>query len=290
MNSVPSPRTDLPTLAQVVCQVKGRIPRMDARLLLQHTLGIDHVQFLTHGERRLTPAQLEQFMGLVMRREREEPLAYLTGEREFYGRSFHVSPAVLIPRPDTELLVMLALEHARHRPAPRIADLGTGSGAVAVTLALECPTARVTATDLSPDALAVARANGERLGARVDFRLGDWLTPLAEERFDLIVSNPPYVAARDPHLAQNGLPFEPDLALTDGGDGLSCLRAIVAAAPACLVPGGWLFLEHGYDQAAAVRELLRAAGFKDIASRRDLGDIERVSGGRLPRADGDLAD
>ena len=270
------------TRRQAVDQVRRRIAPLDARLLLQHCLGISHVEFLTRPDEPLAAADSEAFMALVMRRERGEPLAYLTGEREFFSRSFKVTPDVLIPRPDTELLVLQALERLKPLAWPRVVDLGTGSGAIAVSIACEWPEAKVTAVDVSHAALAVARENAERLGARVEFRHSDWFAGLAGEQFELIVSNPPYVAAQDPHLSQNGLPFEPNGALTDGGDGLSCLRAIIEGAPAHLVPGGWLLLEHGYDQAQKVRELLGAGGFKEVTSWRDLAGIERVSGGRLP--------
>lgn len=275
-----SPADGTVTVREAVEAVRRRIPRLDARLLVQHVLGIGHVEFLTRPDRRLGHEEAKAFMDLVNRRAHGEPLAYLTGEREFFGRTFRVSPAVLIPRPDTERLVLAAIESIRGRPAS-IVDLGTGSGAIAVSLALELPAAALVATDLSPAAIAIAQANAEALGATVEFLESDWYAELAGRRFDLIVSNPPYVAAGDPHLAQDGLPFEPDLALTDGGDGLACLRTIIAGAAAHLSPGGRLLVEHGYDQAAAVRGLLSAAGFSAIESLRDLGGNERVSGGVL---------
>jgi len=188
---------------------------------------------------------------------------------------------VLIPRPDTELIVTLALKRLKTLAWPRVLDLGTGSGAIAVTLACEHPEAAVVAVDLSPAALAVARENAERLGGRVGFIESDWFSAMGDERFDLIVANPPYVAARDPHLSQDGLPFEPDLALTDGADGLSCIRRIVAEAPAHLVAGGMLLIEHGYDQAAAVRELLAAGPYAEISTWQDLSGIDRVTGACL---------
>jgi release factor glutamine methyltransferase len=270
------------TVREAVDAVRRRIARLDARLLVQHVLGIGHAEFLAHPGRRLSHEQARRFMELVSRRDNGEPLAYLTGEREFFGRSFAVSADVLIPRPDTERLVLAALETADLADgggATDIVDLGTGSGAIAITLALELPAARVTATDISAAALEVARANAAALSAPVEFVASDWFAALHGRKFGLIVSNPPYVAAGDPHLAQDGLPFEPDLALTDGGDGLSCLRAIIAGAPACLSSGGRLLLEHGYDQGAAVRGLLAEAGFTAIASLRDLSGHERVSGG-----------
>lgn len=271
------------TVRAAVDLVRRRIARLDARLLVQHRLGISHADYLTHPDRRLGSDEERDFFELVKRRERGEPLAYITGEREFFGRSFAVSPAVLIPRPDTERLVLLALERMREYPAPRVLDLGTGSGAIAVSLAAECPAAQVAAVDLSPEALTVARGNARRHGVDVRFLHGDWYAPVAGERFALLVANPPYVARNDPHLEQDGLPFEPDLALTDQsdqGDGLGCLRTIIAGAPPQLESGGWLLCEHGYDQAAACRELFAEAGFKHVGSWRDLAGIERVTGGR----------
>jgi release factor glutamine methyltransferase len=261
-----------------------RIDRLDARLLLEHVCGCRHADLIAHPERELTEAQAVRFEALLERREAGEPLAYLVGNAFFYGLEFAVSPAVLIPRDDTAVLVDQALERVRPLPQPAIVDLGTGSGIVAIVLAKHSPSAVVTAVDVSPAALSVARANAERHGARVRFFEGDWYSPLGGERFDLIVSNPPYVVDGDPHLAQNGLPFEPQTALTDGvegGDGLACIRAIVDGAPAHLSPGGWLLMEHGYDQAVQVRDLLAAAGFSEVASWRDSAGIERVSGGCL---------
>ncbi|MFC5301568.1 peptide chain release factor N(5)-glutamine methyltransferase [Azospira restricta] len=269
------------TIRAAVEQVRRRVPRLDARLLMQHLLGITHAQFLADPDRRLSGEQIEAFMTLVLRRERGEPVAYLVGEKDFYSRSFKVTPAVLIPRPDTELIVTLALKRLQTLAWPRVLDLGTGSGAIAVTLACEHPEAAVLAVDVSPAALAVARENAARLGGKVGFVESDWFSALADERFDLIVANPPYVAARDPHLSQDGLPFEPDLALTDGADGLSCIRRIVAEAPAHLVPGGLLLIEHGYDQGAAVRALLAAGPFADVCTWQDLSGNDRVSGGCL---------
>lgn len=269
------------TLKATVEQVKRRIPRLDARLLMQHLLGITHAQFLADPDRKLSGEQIEAFMTLVLRRERGEPAAYLLGEKDFYSRSFKVTPDVLIPRPDTELIVTLALKRLKTLAWPRVLDLGTGSGAIAVTIACEHPEAAVLAVDVSPAALAVARENAERLGGKVGFLESDWFSALGDECFDLIVANPPYVAARDPHLSQDGLPFEPDLALTDGADGLSCIRRIIAEAPAHLVAGGLLLIEHGYDQAEAVRALLAAGSFADVSTWQDLSGNDRVSGGCL---------
>ena len=263
----------------------SRIDRRDARLLLEHVCGLRHADLIAHPERELTPAQAARFDALVERRAFGEPLAYLLQSAFFCGLEFFVSPDVLIPREDTGVLVDQAYERARRLSRLAIVDLGTGTGIVAVALAKRCPNAEITAVDVSPAALAVARKNAERHGAGIRFLEGDWYAPLGDVRFDLIVSNPPYVVAGDPHLARNGLPFEPQVALTDGvagGDGLACIRRIVDGAAARLREGGWLLMEHGYDQAVKVRDLLGAAGFCDVASWHDAAGIERVTGGRLP--------
>lgn len=261
-----------------------RIARLDARLLLEQVTACTHADLIAHPTRMLCADQLLGFDTLVGRRAAGEPLAYLLGSAEFYGLAFAVTPAVLIPRPETELLVDLAIEKLQSSHSARILDLGTGSGVLAVTLARQCRGASVTAVDLSSAALAVARVNAQRHAVEVRFLLGHWYAPLGESRFDLIVANPPYVAHADPHLQHNGLPFEPRMALTDGvvgGNGLACLRAIIGGATARLRPGGWLLVEHGYDQAAAVRQLLAQQGLLELDSWRDLAGIERVSGGRL---------
>lgn len=272
------------TLGEALAFARQRIDRLDARLLLQYATGCSHADLLARPEMPVIGPAGEQFVAWVERRAAGEPLAYLVGEAEFRGRVFQVSPAVLIPRPETEVLIELALEVLAGRAAADVVDLGTGSGIVAVSLALECPVATVSAVDLSPGALAVARNNAGHLGAKVDFHEGDWFAPLAGRRFDLIVSNPPYVAEGDPHLELNGLPHEPRLALTDqeaGGNGLACIRRIVADAAAHLNPGGWLLFEHGYDQGEASRNLLAAAGFKEAFTHPDLAGIARVSGAHL---------
>ena len=275
---------DLLTLGAAWRQAAQRIDRLDARLLLEHVSGCTHTDLIAHPERRLSAEQAVSFETLVARRAAGEPFAYLVGEASFYGESFTVSPAVLIPRADTEVLVDQARVRIEARAGqPRVLDLGTGSGIVAITLAKCCPAAQVTAVDLSSDALDVARGNAARLGAEVRFLAGDWYGPVNGERFEVIVSNPPYIVAGDPHLSAGGLPFEPTLALTDGvsgGDGLACIRVLIDGAGAHLDADGWLLIEHGYDQAVQVRSLLAAAGFADVASWRDLADIERVSGGR----------
>ncbi len=269
------------TLFQALTAARQQIDKLDARLLLQHATGCSHADLLARPETPVIAPAYAQFADWVERRAAGEPLAYLVGEAEFRGRVFQVSPAVLIPRPETEVLIDLALEKLRRVEAPRILDLGTGSGIVAISLALECPAATLVAVDLAKDAISVARTNAGRLGASVDFRHSDWFASLADERFDLIVSNPPYVAEGDPHLALDGLPFEPRMALSDGADGLACIRRIVGDAPVHLNPGGWLLFEHGYDQGEASRNLLTRAGFKTASTHPDLAGIARVSGGHL---------
>jgi release factor glutamine methyltransferase len=272
------------TLFEALTAARRKIDRLDARLLLQHATGCSHADLLARPETPVSAPACDQFAEWVERRAAGEPLAYLVGEAEFRGRLFQVSPAVLIPRPETEVLIDLALERLHGLEAPKVLDLGTGSGIVAISLALECPSASVVAVDVDNGAISVARNNAGRLGAQIDFRVGDWFAPLRDERFDLIVSNPPYVAEGDPHLAQDGLPFEPHLALTDGvagGDGLACIRHVVAGAPAHLATGGWLLFEHGHDQGPATRNLLNAAAFKAAFTHPDLSGIARVSGGHL---------
>jgi release factor glutamine methyltransferase len=278
------------SIAAALADARQRIPPAEARLFLAHLLGRSTAWLEAHREDALSGEQLAGFRAIVARRAAGEPVAYLLGLREFYGRDFAVTPAVLIPRPETELLVDIAREKlAAGGTAPakvgadgtvNILDLGTGSGCLAVTLALELPQARVTAVDVSPAALEVARGNAARLGARVAFVASDWFAALSPARYDLIVANPPYIAAGDPHLAQGDLRFEPAGALTDHADGLAAIRRIVADAPHRLVPGGWLFCEHGYDQGEAAHALLVAAGYADIEQRRDLAGIVRASGGR----------
>lgn len=265
------------TLARL--QATLPLDALENRILLCHALGLSRVGLITQSERVLTLDEAARVAALVQRRLDGEPIAYIVGEREFFGLPFKVSPAVLIPRPDTELIVELALE--RLPQGGRLLDMGTGSGAIAVACAHGRRDAQVTALDVSADALAIARANAAANGATVRFLHSDWFAAVAGERFELIASNPPYIASGDAHLGQGDLRFEPTGALTDHADGLSALRTIVAGAPGHLAPGGWLLLEHGYDQAAAVRALLDGRGFLEVQSWRDLAGIERVSGGRL---------
>jgi release factor glutamine methyltransferase len=252
------------------------LPPAEARSLLAHASGVRREALVAFPERAVDEAAAQHFAALAQRRRAGEPMAYLVGVREFLGRDFEVGPAVLVPRPETELLVELGLGWIATLPVPRVVDLGTGSGCIAVSLALARPDAQVTGTDLSPAALAVAGRNAARLGAPVRWRQGAWYEALAPgERYDLIVANPPYVAAGDPHLA--ALRFEPQGALTGGADGLNCLRMLAAGARQHLAPGGWFALEHGYDQGAAVRGLLSAAGLEQVATWRDLAGQDRVS-------------
>ncbi|MCK9389177.1 MAG: peptide chain release factor N(5)-glutamine methyltransferase [Sulfuritalea sp.] len=274
------------SVAAVLTAARARLPASEARLLLGHVLGRPTAWLIAHDNEMLDEAALLGFASLVARRASGEPVAYLVGHREFFGREFAVSPAVLIPRPETELLVEIALARVGADgtaiTAGRILDLGTGSGCIAVTLALEIPQAQVSALDASVAALTVARSNAEEHGAQLRLLQSDWFAALDDERFDLIVANPPYVAAADPHLAAGDLRHEPLAALASGEDGLDAIRRIIAAAPAHLAANnGQLWLEHGYDQAEAVRALLAAAGFSGIEHYRDLAGIVRVSGGRL---------
>jgi release factor glutamine methyltransferase len=264
------------SLAQVLAQ--SPLDPLETRILLGHALGLTRVQLITRADQLLSADDAARLQTLFERRLAGEPIAYLTGEREFYGLAFRVTPAVLIPRPDTELLVELAC--ARLPRGGSVLDMGTGSGAIAVAIAHARPDAQVSALDASVEALAVARFNAERHGVQVDFVQSDWYAGLAPQRFSMIVANPPYIVAGDRHLAEGDLRFEPVDALTDHGDGLSALRAIVAGAPGFLKPNGWLLMEHGYDQAAAVRDLLRE--WDAVESWRDLAGIERVTGGMLP--------
>ncbi len=243
------------TVAAALDAAAAAIGRTDARVLACHAWSRDRAWLAAHADDALPEPLAATLAGLVERRRLGVPVAYLVGTREFYGRDFAVGPAVLIPRPETETLVEAAL--ARLGTHDEALDLGTGSGAIAVTLACERPGAHVTAIDISSEALALAQANARRHGARVEFLEGSWYAPVAGRRFDVIVANPPYVAAGDPHLGQGDLRFEPQGALTDGSaDGLDSLRRLASGAPAHLKSGGWLLIEHGYDQADACRRLL----------------------------------
>jgi release factor glutamine methyltransferase len=254
---------------------------LENRILLCHALGLSRISLITQSERALTAEEAERLAAVVQRRQFGEPIAYIVGEREFFGLSFQVNDSVLIPRPDTELLVELAIDRLPQHG--RMLDMGTGSGAIAVSVAHTRPDAEVTALDFSGAALDVARANANTHGVDIRFLRSDWFSNLDDERFAVIASNPPYIAASDEHLARGDLRFEPNMALTDHADGLAALRVIVGGAGNHLERDGWLLLEHGYDQAAQVREMLEAHGYVDVQSWPDLAGIERVSGGRLAR-------
>jgi release factor glutamine methyltransferase len=260
----------------------ARVDPVDAALLVAHALGRTRSWLYAHGDDPVDEAAREACERLVARRAAGEPVAYITGHRGFWRFDLRVTPDTLVPRPETELLVELALERLPEGKPLRIADLGTGSGAIALALAHERPAARVVAVDASAAALEVARGNARALGiGNVEFREGDWLQPLAGETFDLVASNPPYIAVGDPHL--DDLRHEPALALSSGADGLDAIRTIVRDAPPRLVAGGWLLLEHGLDQGAAVRALLSAAGYADVSTARDLEQRDRVTLGRYNR-------
>jgi release factor glutamine methyltransferase len=250
------------------------VERGDAQTLIGHLTGRNRAWLITHGDAPAPGAE-----AALRRLAAGEPLAHLTGWQPFHSLLLQVTPATLIPRPDTETLVDWALELLAGLPdQPGVVDLGTGSGAIALAIKAACPRAQVTAVDFSADALAVARANGERLGLAVDWLHGNWFAPLADRRFDLVVSNPPYIAGDDPHLP--ALRHEPITALTPGGDGLCDLKTLIDAAPQHIEDDGWLLMEHGWDQAEAVAARLAARGFAQVALRRDLAGRPRASGGR----------
>ncbi|WP_337057335.1 peptide chain release factor N(5)-glutamine methyltransferase [Pseudomonas sp. USHLN015] len=256
--------------------------RLDAELLLAAALGKPRSFLHTWPERVVSGEAAELYASYLARRRNGEPVAYILGRQGFWSLDLEVAPHTLIPRPDTELLVETALALVPAAPA-RVLDLGTGSGAIVLALACERPLWRLIGVDRIDDAVALAERNRVRLQLdNVEFRESHWFSTLGAERFDLIVSNPPYIAARDPHLDEGDVRFEPSSALVSGADGLDDIRLIVSEAPAHLNAGGWLLLEHGYDQAAAVRELLARQGFEAVESRRDLGGHERISLGRLP--------
>ena len=266
------------TVGEALAQATAAIDRRDALALAAYALGADRAWLVAHDQDRLSSEQAQRLRQLVSERARGVPVAYLTGKREFYGRSFAVSASVLIPRPETEVLVEAAI--ARLPTGGRLLDLGTGSGAIAITVSCERPNADVTATDLSSPALALAQSNARALGASVRFLAGNWFECVPGEAFDVIVSNPPYVAAGDAHLGQGDLRFEPRGALTDeSDDGLGSLRQLIASAPRYLRAGGWLLVEHGHDQAAACSQLLAAAGYTQLVAIDDLAGIGRVAGG-----------
>lgn len=266
-----------PTIAQALAG--AQLDPIDARALLRHSCGVNDAWLVAHANEKLSAAQSTAYGALIGRRAAGEPIAYIVGTREFFSLEFTVTPAVLIPRPETELLVEIALERTGAGSECSVLDLGTGSGCIAIAIAKHRPRARVVAIDRSAAALAVARENSVRHGtSNLELLQSDWFGALAAQRFDLIVANPPYIAARDPHLQHGDLRAEPVDALVAGVDGLECICAILSAAPRHLNSGALLVFEHGYDQAARCRELLVAAGFHDVFSREDLAGVERISG------------
>ncbi len=255
---------------------------IEVRTLLQAVLQVNHAYLLSHPEYQLSDEQYARFSAWFERRLSGEPIAYILGEREFFGINFKVSPATLIPRPETELLVELALQRMSQQGVCRVLDMGTGSGAIALSIAHERPNAEVVAVDASEAALEIAQLNAQQLKLKnVKLMRSDWFAALQGDRFDVIVSNPPYIAADDAHLTQGDLRFEPRTALASGADGLEDLIRICAHAKSHLNAQGWLLLEHGYNQAESVRVLLQQLGFSDVFSAKDLAGIERVSGGKI---------
>ena len=279
---------DHPQLRDLLAQAASRLPgdeaRHEAERLLLHALRRPRSWLFAHATDAVDAADRTTFDALLARRLAGEPVAYITGQRDFWTLQLEVDPATLIPRPETERLVELALDRLPMEGALQLADLGTGSGAIALSLGRERPQARVLATDFSEAALAVAARNAVRNGiANVRFAEGSWFEPLQGHRFDLIASNPPYIASGDPHLARGDLRFEPATALASGADGLDDIRLITAGAAAHLVPGGWLLIEHGWDQGPAIRALFEHAGFDDVQTAQDLEQRDRVTLGRARR-------
>ena len=265
------------TIKAVMAQ--SALPRLEQQMLWEHVLGVSRAWLIAHDTDTLPPAAVAKYFALAQRRLNGEPMAYILGQREFMGHMFKVTPAVLIPRPETEFLVEQALALLPSTSAPRIVDLGTGSGAVAIAIALARPDAVVVATDYSHDALAVARENAHNLCADIEFFQGSWYDALkGQAPFDMIVSNPPYIAEKDPHLYQGDVRFEPITALTAPQNGLADLRQIIQGAKAYLTPTGSIWLEHGWDQAAIVRNMLAEADFNQPTSISDLAGIPRITG------------
>lgn len=271
-----------PTLGEALSAAQASVDPVDARVLLCYAVGRDASYVAAHPEVPLRPTEHQNYVNLIERRAKGEPVAYLTGEREFYGRLFRITAAVLIPRSETELLVDLALERIPADGLVRILELGTGSGCVAISLASERPQAKILALDRSLDALALARRNAVTANVgNVAFLRSDWFSALRSEHFDVIVANPPYVASADRHLDEGDLRFEPRTALDGGADGLEAIRQIVSGGKTHLKPGGWLLFEHGHDQGERARLLLHGAGYAEIFTAHDLAGTDRVSAGRL---------
>ncbi|RXR04391.1 peptide chain release factor N(5)-glutamine methyltransferase [Pseudoxanthomonas composti] len=282
MDTQEPPRLDA-LLRQGATALPTPDPRFEAEALLLHALGRERAWLFAHGADPAPAAVQETFAALLQRRIAGEPLAYILGRRGFWTLDLKVTPATLIPRAETERLVELALERLPPDRPLDVADLGTGSGAIALAIASERPQARVLATDASAQALEVARANAQAHAlTNVEFAQGSWFAPLGGRRFALIASNPPYIGSQDAHLQQGDLRFEPATALASGADGLDDIRVLVAGAPARLLPGGWLLLEHGWDQGEAVHALMRQHGLAEVQTVQDLEERDRVTLGRLP--------
>ena len=263
------------------CQQKSPLDALETRMLLSYVGDLSRVQLITQSDRHLSLEQIATLNSLIQKRLEGEPLAYLLGEREFYGLNFKVSPAVLIPRPDTELLVELAIQHTPQHAS--LLDMGTGSGAIAISIAAQRRDLQICACDISTDALEIAKFNADKLlkdRPAISFCESDWYQQIPQQQFHTIVSNPPYIVKDDEHLSQGDLRFEPIDALTDHADGLSAYRKIISKAPKYLAPAGWLLMEHGYHQSQDVQTLLREQGFSEVQSWQDLAGIWRVSGGR----------
>jgi len=270
------------TLAWLTQKLPAEEAKLEAELLLQRALGVNRTYLRSHPETELSPAQHAQLMAWLTQRLTGEPLAYILGDAEFYGLTLSVSPAVLIPRQDTELLVDAALDLIPESPPLRVLDMGTGSGAIAISIATHRPKAQISALDSSSAALTVAQENAcaHKLPA-IRFYLSDWFSDLPTQSFDLIVSNPPYIENDDDHLSQSSLPFEPAQALSSGKDGLDAIRAIIQQAPNWLADNGWLLIEHGYNQGAAVRALFAQSSFNQVTTHRDYGNNERITMGKI---------
>lgn len=278
---MPALRRILDTATAMLARTLGlsaREARIEAHSLAGHALGVNRAWLIAHDRDEIAPETQARIEALIARRAAGEPVAYLVGEREFYGRAFRVGPGVLIPRPETEHLVEAALQRAPQNA--RVLDIGVGSGCIAITLKLERPDLQVAAVDVSAEALQIARANTAELKAEVEFIESDLFSALDGRQFELIVSNPPYIPETDAHLSQGDLRFEPQNALASGLDGLDAIRLIVDQAKRHLAPGGWLLFEHGYDQGEAVQVLLKTAGYAEVFLEQDLAGQPRVSGGR----------
>ena len=282
LNNMPPTIGEMLRTAARELQATSSTPRLDAEVLVMHACGLNRSGLVTHGHDALTDDQQRRLEKLLAQRRQGIPIAYLTGTREFWSLELNVSPATLIPRPETELLVEKALAHIPQDAEWTIADLGTGSGAIALALAKERPRCRVIATDISPEAIDVARSNAAKFNlTHVEFREGNWFEPLTDMKLDMIVSNPPYVRANDPHLEQGDVRFEPEQALAAGPEGLDAIRQIALSAREHLNPAAWILFEHGWDQAAAIGRLLHSLGYRNIVCYPDLGGRDRITACRL---------